>query len=66
MNFQDINTIEDLQKVSGEAIWQNSERLVAFIFEVNDFQVIINKIKTFERKRRKYDVIARKMIEYSW
>ena len=63
MNFQDISTIEDLQKASGEAIWQNSERLVASIFDVNDFQVIINKIKTFERKRRKYDIIARKMIE---
>jgi hypothetical protein len=60
MNFQDISTIEDLQKASGEAIWQNFERLVAFIFEVNDFQVVINKIKTFERKRRQYDVIARK------
>ena len=60
MNFQDISTIEDLQKASGEAIWQNSERLVASIFDVNDFQVIINKIKTFERKRRQYDVIARK------
>ena len=60
MNFQDISTIEDLQKASGEAIWQNFERLVAFIFEANDFQVIINKIKTFKRKRRQYDVIARK------
>jgi hypothetical protein len=60
MNFQDISTIEDLQKASGEAIWQNFERLVAFIFEVNDFQVVINKIKTFKRKRRQYDVIARK------
>ena len=60
MNFQDISTIEDLQRASGEAIWQNFERLVAFIFEVNDFQVVINKIKTFKRKRRQYDVIARK------
>lgn len=60
MNFKDIGTIDDLQKASGEAIWQNFERLVAFIFEVNDFQVVINKIKTFERKRRQYDVIARK------
>lgn len=60
MNFQDISTIEDLQKASGEAIWQDFESLVAFIFEVNDFQVVINKIKTFKRKRRQYDIIARK------
>ena len=60
MNFQDISTIDDLQKVSEEAVWQNFERLVAFIFEANDFNVVINIVKTFNRKRRQYDVIAKK------
>jgi hypothetical protein len=60
MNFEDINTVEDLERVSEEAVWQNFERLVGFIFEVNDFQVNINKVRTFNKKRRQYDVIAKK------
>jgi Holliday junction resolvase len=60
MNLKDISTLEELQKVSSEAVWQNFERLVAFIFEANDFHVIINRVKTFNRKRRQYDVIAKK------
>jgi len=34
--------------------------LVGFIFEANDFQVNINKVRTFNKKRRQYDVIAKK------
>jgi hypothetical protein len=59
-NFEDIKTIEDLERVSKGAVWQNFEILVGFIFEANDFQVIINKVKTFNKKRRQYDVIAKK------
>lgn len=59
MNFEDIRDHNDLQKVSSESIWQNFERLVAFIFEKNDFQVEIGRIKTSNKKRRQYDVIAR-------
>jgi len=58
MDFEDIKTIEDLERVSKGAVWQNFEILVGFIFETNDFQVIINKVKTFNKKRRQYDVIA--------
>jgi len=60
MNFEDIKSIEDLEKVSKEIIWQNFERLAAFIFEENEFQVKINTVKTFAKKRRQYDVIAKK------
>lgn len=60
MNFEDIKSIEDLEIVSKEVIWQNFERLAAFIFERNDFQVKINTVKTFSKKRRQYDVIAKR------
>ena len=58
--FEGIKTIEDLQKVSREAIWQDFERLAAFIFAENDFHVKTNTVKTSNKKRRQYDVIARK------
>jgi len=46
MNFEDIGSIEDLEIVSEEIIWQNFERLAAFIFEKNDFRVTVNTVKT--------------------
>jgi hypothetical protein len=60
MNFEDIKSIEDLQQVSIEVVWQNFERLAAFIFEKNNFQVETGKVKTSNKKRRQYDVIAKK------
>ncbi|VVB70983.1 Uncharacterised protein [uncultured archaeon] len=60
MNFEDINNAEDLQNVSKEFVWQNFERLAAFIFEKNNFQVEISKVRTSNKKRRQYDVIAKK------
>ena len=60
MNLDDIKTIEDLEQVSKEAVWQNFEVLVGFIFGANDFQVNVNKVRTFNKKRRQYDVIAKK------
>jgi len=60
VNFEDIGSIEDLEIVSEEVIWQNFERLAAFIFEKNDFSVRVNTVKTCHKKRRQYDVIARK------
>jgi Holliday junction resolvase len=59
MNFEDIKNHEDLQKVSKEVVWQNFERLTAFIFEENNFQVETGKVKTSNKKRRQYDVIAK-------
>jgi len=59
MNFEDIKNAGDLQKVSKEVAWQNFERLTAFIFEENNFQVETSKVKTSKKKRRQYDVIAK-------
>ena len=60
MNFEDIEDIDDLERVSVESVWQNFERLAAFIFEKNDFRVNVNTVRTLDKKRRQYDVIARK------
>jgi hypothetical protein len=60
MNFEDISSIDELETVSAEVIWQNFERLAGFIFEKNDFTVKVNTVKTCNKKRRQYDVIARK------
>ncbi len=58
-NFEDIRCIADLERVSIEVVWQNFEKLTAFIFEENDFLVKTNTVKTLKRTRRQYDVIAR-------
>jgi protease II len=58
MNFEEIESIEDLEAVSEESVWQNFERLAGFIFEKNDFRVRVNTVKTQNKKRRQYDVIA--------
>ncbi len=60
MDFEDITCIDDLETVSEESAWQNFERLAAFIFEQNDFRVSVNTVKTLNKNRRQYDVIARK------
>jgi len=58
MNFEDIHSIEDLAMVSEEVVWQNFERLAAFIFEKNNFRVKVNTVKTWQKTKRQYDVIA--------
>jgi len=60
MNFQDIKDHKDLQKISKDMAWQHFEELAAFIFSENDFLVEVRKVKTFKKKRRQYDVIAKK------
>jgi protease II len=42
------------------SVWQNFERLVASIFEQNNFRVKVITVKTLNKKRRQYDVIAGK------
>jgi hypothetical protein len=59
-NFEDIKSIDDLQRISKEVVWQNFEKLTAFIFEENDFLIKTNTVKTFNKKRRQYDIIAKK------
>ena len=58
MNFEDIQNLEDLAVVSEEVVWQNFERLAAFIFEKNNFKVRVNTVKTHQKTKRQYDVIA--------
>jgi protease II len=60
MIFEDIKSIEDLQEVSREVAWQHFEKLAAFIFTENNFFVEVGKVKTSNKKRRQYDVIAKK------
>lgn len=56
--FEDIRSVDDLEMVSETVVWQNFERLAAFIFEKNDFTVTVNTVKTWNKKRRQYDVIC--------
>jgi len=58
MNFEEIGSIADLETVAEGGVWQHFERLTGFIFEKNDFSVRVNTVKTRNRKRRQYDVIA--------
>jgi hypothetical protein len=58
MNFEDIQSIEDLAAVSENVVWQHFERLAAFIFEKNNFRVTVNTVKTYQKTKRQYDVIA--------
>ncbi len=59
-DFESIGSLGDLDMVSEGSPWQNFERLAGFIFEKNDFRVAVNTVKTHKKKRRQYDVIARK------
>lgn len=58
--FETIGSIGDLECVAEGSLWQDFERLTAFIFEKNGFFVSVGTVKTLKRKRRQYDVIARK------
>lgn len=60
MNFDDIDSIDDLKTVSEEVVWQHFERLAAYIFEKNEFATKVNTVKTLNRTRRQYDVIAQR------
>lgn len=60
-DFDQIKCISDLKRASSDVVWQNFEKLTAYIFEQNEFSVEINIVKTLKRKRRQYDVIARKV-----
>jgi hypothetical protein len=65
-NFKPVKSIEDLDEVSKGVVWQNFEKLAAFIFEENGYPVKINTVKVFYRKRRQYDIIAKKSCETFW
>jgi hypothetical protein len=59
-DFEVIGSIRELETVSEAGVWQNFERLAAFIFEKHEFAVTVSTVKTLNRTRRQYDVIARK------
>jgi hypothetical protein len=58
--FETIGSCTGLDSVAEGSAWQNFERLAAFIFEKNGFDVSVGTVKTKNRQRRQYDVIARK------
>ena len=55
-----MNTVAELEKLSRSLRWQWFERLVAFVFEQNDFTVAERRVITFDTTKRQYDVIAEK------
>lgn len=59
-DFETIGSTGDLEAVAGGSAWQGFERLAAFIFEKNGYEVSTGTVKTKKRQRRQYDVIARK------
>ena len=59
MNFENLNSINDLIKFCKENNWQDFEKLVSFIFEKNGFLVDCSIVKVFNKKKRQYDVIAK-------
>jgi len=58
--FGTIGNSGELEGVAEGSAWQDFERLVAFIFEKNGFLVSVGTVKTRNRQRRQYDVIARR------
>ncbi len=55
-----INSIEELENISKRMKWQYFEKLVAFIFEKNDFSVKQNVVMKFGKEKRQFDVIAKR------
>jgi hypothetical protein len=58
MDFENISGFGELEGVAEGSVWQHFERLTAFIFEQNGFRVSVGTVRTRNRKRRQYDVIA--------
>ena len=55
-----IKGISDLEKLSHAVKWQYFEKLVAFIFEQNEFRVQVGKVIKIEGGKRQFDAIADK------
>ncbi len=56
-----IKTLDELEKLVRKVKWQWFEKLVAFVFEQNDFSVNEKRVIVFDNKtKRQYDVIAEK------
>jgi hypothetical protein len=59
-SYEEIRSAADLQSVSEKSVWQSFERLAAFIFEENGFAAERGRVITCGKRRRQFDVIARK------
>ena len=55
----EIHSIEELEQLSEKVTWQYFEKLVAFVFEKNDFDVQQNVVVMNDKGRRQFDVIAK-------
>jgi len=53
-----LRNLEELQKMSKKLKWQYFEKLVAFIFDKNDFKTKQNAVIVFDKQKRQFDVIA--------
>lgn len=53
-----VRDISDLGGLGKRLKWQYFERLVAFVFEQNGFEVEAGAVRTFGGSKRQYDVIA--------
>jgi Holliday junction resolvase len=58
MNFEDIRVSKTWRWFQKGFVWQHFERLAAFIFEKNNCSVKVNTVKTHNKTKRQYDVIA--------
>ena len=56
-----IDSIKDLEKIAEEVKWQYFEKLVEFIFKENDYDTEHNKVVVFDKTKRQYDLIAKKL-----
>src|SRR3990167_8290015 len=59
VNFP-VKSVDDLEKLGRELRWQWFEKLVAFVFEQNDFKIEEKRVVIFGNTKRQYDVVAEK------
>lgn len=60
INTFEIKNISELEILSKQSTWQNFEKITAWLFEQNDYTAQQNVIVAFNKKRRQYDVVAKK------
>jgi hypothetical protein len=53
-----VGSMEELESIGPRMKWQYFERLVAFVFESNGYDIYVNVVKRFGGAKRQYDVIA--------
>ncbi len=58
MDLSEVNGYTKLEKILEKANWQRFEEIVGKIFELNDYDVEVGKVISFEDTKRQYDVLA--------